>query len=87
MDFSAISKYVSNGLGYLPTFTLATPQQVVKNVTRLALPAILLVAVAMAREARAITYVECINNCDEHRDAHELAKLLCYTLCLIFAKG
>lgn len=34
-----------------------------------------------------ITLVECYANCDKHRDAHEIAKLICYTLCSIFSKN
>lgn len=36
----------------------------------------------MITTAEAIPYHECIDNCNEHRDAHPL----CYTLCLFFAK-
>jgi hypothetical protein len=68
------------------TPTLASPNQMVKNAQRIALPVIALVGIGMMHEAQAVTTAECFENCDSHRDAHHLMKLFCYTLCLIFAK-
>lgn len=79
MSIAAISSYV-------PTIRIASPQQVLRNLTKIAIPIIMLVSAALVREAKAVTYVECFENCDKHREAHELAKLFCYTLCAIFAK-
>ena len=36
--------------------------------------------------AQAIPYAECMENCSKHRDIHDLARLLCYTLCFFFAE-
>lgn len=67
--------------------TLATPNQMMRNAQRVAIPAIALVGITMMHEAEAITMTECFENCDRHRDAHALGKLICYTLCAIFSKG
>ncbi len=77
---------ISNISNYTPNIELPSLQQVCKNITKLAVPIITLVGASMINAAEAIPYHECIDNCNEHRSAHPLAKLLCYTLCLIFAK-
>jgi len=77
---------VSAILNYVPKIRIASPEQIVKNLKNIAIPAITLVAVSMINGAQAISYAECFDNCNEHREAHPLAKLLCYTLCAIFAK-
>lgn len=90
MNLSAISSYVprvASISSYVPRFRIASSDQMARNLTKIALPAIALAASAMMYQAQAVTYVECINNCDLHREAHELAKLICYTLCAIFSKG
>jgi hypothetical protein len=79
MNISTISNYV-------PKIRIASPEQAVKNLTKIAIPAIAFVGASMIHGAQAISYVECHNNCDKHRDAHELAKLICYIACMIFAK-
>lgn len=74
-------------LDYVSEIKIASPKQVVENLSKIAIPAIALVATSMIQGAQAIPYVECINNCDRHRDAHPLAKLICYALCARFSKG
>lgn len=81
MSLSAIS--ISN---YVPTIRIASPEQIARNLRIIAIPAITLFAASMITGAQAIGYVECINNCNAHRDAHAIAKLACYALCAIFAK-
>lgn len=80
MKLSAISSYV-------PSIRIATPREAANNLKKIALPAIALVGVSMIRGARAVTYVECFDNCNEHREAHPLAKLICYAICAIFAEN
>ena len=77
---------LSTTSNYFPEIRIASPEQAVKNLKNIAIPAITLVAASMINGAQAIGYVECIDNCNEHRDAHPLAKLICYGLCAIFAK-
>ena len=64
----------------------ASPECVVKNIQKIAIPIIVLVTTSMIQGAQAITYVECVNKCDEHRDTDAFSKLICYALCAIFAK-
>ena len=85
MNLSAILNHIPNVSNYVPKIGIASPQQAVKNLTKIAIPVIALVAVSMVNEAQSIRYTDCIINCNEHRDAHDLAKLLCHTLCLFFA--
>jgi len=42
--------------------------------------------VTSAHGTHGVTIVECFENCDKHREANELAKLICYTLCAFFSK-
>lgn len=85
MDLHAIS--YTNISNYIPKIGIASPQQVVKNLTKIAVPVIALVGASMIRESEAsYPYIECVNNCYRERDAHDLAKLICHILCEIFAK-
>ncbi|MGL5262986.1 MAG: hypothetical protein ACRDAI_00155 [Candidatus Rhabdochlamydia sp.] len=61
---------------------LATPGQIVKNIQKLALPAIILAGIATldAISADNQRCIECMNSCD--RIEHELFKLACYTFCV-----
>lgn len=77
---------LSSVSNYIPSIRLPSTQQTCKNVAKLAVPIITLVSASMIQTAEAIPYHECVDNCNAHRDAHPLAKLFCYTLCLIFAK-
>ena len=86
MRLSAMSINLTNISNSVPKIRIASPEQVVKNLNKIAIPTIILVTALMIKGAQAIGYVECINNCNEHRDAHALAKLMCYALCAIFAK-
>lgn len=80
MNLSAISNYV-------PNVGIASPQQAVKNLTKLTVPIIALVGASMINEARAdYPYIQCVDDCYRNRDAHDLAKLLCHILCEIFGK-
>lgn len=80
MSISSISNYV-------PEIRFASPKQITENITKIAVPLIILAAVSMPQQAEAITYVECFNNCDKHRDVDALSKFVCYALCAIFSKG
>lgn len=80
MNVGAISNYI-------PNVRLSSPTTMISRLTTIAVPIIALAGISSITGARAITYVECIDQCNEHRDAGDLAKLLCYTLCLIFARG
>lgn len=82
MGFS-ITPITSN---YLPQIRIASPKQVVKNLQKIAVPIIILLGASMAAEAHAANYSDCIDSCNRHRDAHPLAKLICYTMCLFLAK-
>ena len=83
MDLHAIS--YANISNYIPKIGIVSPQQTVKNLTKLAVPVIALAATSMVNGAQAIKYNECFENCGKHRDAHELAILLCQVLCFFFA--
>ena len=81
MNLSAISNYV-------PKIGIASPQQAVKNLTKLTVPIIVLFGASMINEAQSAggyRYNECINDCSRHRDIHEIARLLCYTMCFFFS--
>lgn len=71
---------------YIPKIGLPSPQQACKNVTKLAVPIVTLVGVSMINAAEAIPFAQCMENCNAHRDIHPLARLLCQTMCLLFAK-
>jgi hypothetical protein len=77
---------LSSITNYVPKFRISSPEQVAKNLQKITLPAIAFFVVSMIKGAQAISYVECIDNCDKNRDTPHLAKLICYTLCAIFAK-
>lgn len=77
---------LSSVSNYIPRIGLPSPQQACRNVTKLAVPIIALAFASMISAAKAITYAECMNNCNAHRDIHPLARLLCQTMCLLFAK-
>lgn len=77
---------ISSISNYTPKVELPSLQQAYKNITKLAVPIITFVGASMINTAEAIPYHECIDNCNEHRDAHPIAKLLSYTPCLLFAK-
>lgn len=79
MSISAISNYV-------PSIGFASPVQIVSRLTAIAVPIIALAGVSALPTVNAVTLAECYENCNAHRDAHELAKLICYGLCHIFAK-
>jgi len=67
---------------YLPSVQLASPQQMINNVTKIAVPVIALTGAAMMATARADDFTDCIEACDRNGpDAHPLAKLLCYSMC------
>ena len=70
---------------YIPSIRFPSTQQACKNVTKLALPIVTLVGASMIHAAEAIPYVECIDNCNAHRDIHPLARLICQALCAIFS--
>ena len=78
---------ISSLSSYIQTIRIAPPEQIIKNLTKIAIPVIALSGAAMVHTAQAVTMAECFENCDKHRDAHELAKLICYALCAIFSKG
>jgi hypothetical protein len=64
----------------------ASPGQAVKNLTKIAIPAIAFVGASMIHRAEANFICRCHNNCNKHQDAHELAKLICYIVCMFFFK-
>ena len=74
-------------LHYVLKIRIATSEEAVRNLKKIAIPAIALVAFSMIKSVHAITYVECVDACDQHEDAHPLAKLLCYAMCAIFTKS
>ncbi len=82
---SSYSDYAAKISSYLPK--IASSEQIGRNLKTIAMPALAFFAESMVQETRAIGYVECIDNCDEHRDAHPLAKLICYVLSAIFVKN
>lgn len=61
-------------------------KQLTKNIHKVAFPAIYLISFAMFETVEAIGYVECINHCDKHRDAHPLSTLICYAMCHFFSE-
>ncbi|MDN3505434.1 MAG: hypothetical protein P0S95_07660 [Rhabdochlamydiaceae bacterium] len=79
MKLSAISNYAS-------TIRIATPEEVVDRLSKIAIPAILVFAASKVKETQAISYVECIDNCNSHPDANPLAVLICQAICLVFCK-
>ena len=80
MNLSAISNYV-------PKIGIASPQKAVENLTKIAIPVIVLVGASMINETGARNpYTDCVEGCYRERDAHDLAKLLCHILCELFAK-
>lgn len=86
MGLSITASYATNISDYIPKIRLASPEQVTKNLTKIAIPTITLAALTMINSVQSIPFTECIDNCNKHRDVHDLAKLLCYTLCWLFAK-
>jgi len=86
MNISNLSNYVPSIFNHVPKVRLASPEQALKNITKIAVPALALVAASMIYEAEAITHNECHDNCDRHRDAHPLAVIICYVACMIFAR-
>lgn len=80
MTINSISNYV-------PKIQFASPKQITEHITKIAVPVIILAAVSMPLQAEAVTMADCFGNCDKHRDANALSKLVCYTLCAIFSKG
>lgn len=71
---------------YVPHLAVDTPQNMLHKAKRIAIPAIALVGASMISGVSADRYVDCINACDRNgRDAHELAKLLCYAMCWFIA--
>jgi len=57
---------ITNYLPSFPTFKLATPKQMLNNVTKIALPAIALVAIATQMtkvEAGPLAYAACVAEC------------------------
>ncbi len=79
MGASAISNYV-------PKISLASPEQIAKNVNKIAIPAMVLVTASMINGAQAVGFVECMDNCNRDPNTPGIAKLICYTLCAIFSK-
>ena len=79
MSIAAISSYV-------PVIGVASASQIVSRLTALAVPIITLTGLSNLQGAQAVTLAECYDNCNQHRDAHELAKLICYALCHMFSK-
>jgi len=65
------------------SISLSSAAGLARNVSKVAIPAIALLAVANLPTAAADPYVNCMNSCD--RVEHELIKLICYACCL-FAK-
>ena len=86
MGLYAMSNYVPNVSNYVPNIGIASPQQAVKNLSKIAIPVITFVAASMINEAQAIPYAECIQNCNEHQDDNPLAILkICHILCFFFS--
>lgn len=83
---SAYVPYVSSVSSYIPKIRIASRDQIIKNLSKMALPAITLVGMSMMYQAQAISKTECLANCDRHRDASELAKLICQALCIFFGE-
>lgn len=77
---------LSNVSNYVSSIRIPSPQQACNNITKLALPIIAFAGASMISAVEAIPYVECMDNCNAHRDIHPLARLLCQTLCFLFAK-
>jgi hypothetical protein len=78
---------ISSISSYIPKIRIATPKEAISNLTKLAVPIIVLVAASTVREVIGDPFVDCINACDRNgRDAHELAKLLCYAMCWLITK-
>ena len=77
---------ISSITSYMPSIGLASPVQIVSRLTALAVPIIALAGVSALPTVNAVTLAECYENCNAHRDAHELAKIICYALCHIFSK-
>ena len=71
---------------YIPSIRLPSPHQACKNITQIAVPIITVMGASMISAAEAIPYAECMENCSKHRDIHALARLLCYTMWLLFAE-
>ncbi|MDX8431583.1 MAG: hypothetical protein SNF33_07285 [Candidatus Algichlamydia australiensis] len=84
MSFDALSGYVQRAGSYVPA---VSKDQVIKNVGTYAVPAITIAATSMINGAEAVTFVDCMNKCNENPDVSPLAVLVCQTLCAIFAKG
>lgn len=80
MSIQAITNHLSN-------IRLATPKEIKNRLTKLAVPVVTITALAIAQKAQSITVAECFKNVDDNKDAHELAKIICYALCLLFSKG
>lgn len=71
----------------IPKPPLSSFHEISQKIKTISLPAIALISSTLIQEARADTFTECIEACERNgRDAHELAKLLCYTFCWLFAK-
>lgn len=77
---------ISNISNYIPNIGFPSPQQACRNVTKLAVPIITVMGASMISAAEAIPYVECMNDCNSYRDIHPLARLLCHTMCFLFAE-
>ncbi len=72
---------------YLPAFRIDTLNNILNKATMVAIPIIALVGASVIREVAANDYTDCIDACNRNgRDAHELAKLLCYTMCYFITK-
>ena len=78
---------ISSVLNYVPTVRIASSEQMTRNLKKIAVPSIILSGAVMIQEVEAVTMAECFQNCDRHRDADALSKLVCYALCAIFSKG
>ena len=77
---------------YIPEIKLASPQQAVKNLTKIAVPVIALVAFTQMQAANGAhgsgsDYVDCFDTCNEHTEASPLAKFLCYAMCWLITSN
>ena len=82
MNISTISSYVPNVSNYIPKIRLASKEQAVKNITKIAVPVIALVALANVATASATPFTNCMEACD--RIEHDSLKLICNIGCAIF---
>jgi hypothetical protein len=79
MSLSVVSNIV-------PVIRFAPLITVVPRLTNIAFPIIALLGFSLVRGVSATPYTDCIDACNQHRDAHELAKLLCYAMCYYITK-